>query len=178
MRKINWKYQWINEELCFDEIPYYFIYESAKKVMNRVNAQSVHIVRDEINYEAYIRDGNQELISYNKIMTITKEQLRTETSGLILEQLKKDLKESVIEILSTKEEMMKIEKEKKEQEERLKQEAADMAAETKRRQEVVELAERIFFSDRGNMYTFKECVEIAENSVNIRNQYLKDGMLL
>lgn len=49
--------------------------------------------------------------------------------------------------------------------------------ELQRRQEVVELAERIFFSDRGNMYTFKECVEIAENSVNIRNQYLKDGKL-
>jgi uncharacterized protein (DUF849 family) len=111
-------------------------------------------------------------------MTITKEQLRTETSGLILEQFQKDLKESVIEILSTREEMMKIEKERQEQEERLKQEAADMAAETKRREEVVELAERIFFSDRGNMYTFKECVEIAENSVQIKKQYLNDGRLL
>lgn len=49
--------------------------------------------------------------------------------------------------------------------------------ELQRRQDVVELAERIFFSDRGNMYIFKECVEIAENSVNIRNQYLKDGKL-
>jgi hypothetical protein len=49
--------------------------------------------------------------------------------------------------------------------------------ELQRRKEVVELAERIFFSDRGNMYTFKECVEISENSVNIRNQYLKDGKL-
>lgn len=49
--------------------------------------------------------------------------------------------------------------------------------ETKRRKEVVELAERIFFSDRGNMYSFKECVEVAEHSVNIRDQYLKDGKL-
>lgn len=49
--------------------------------------------------------------------------------------------------------------------------------ETKRRQEVVELAEMIFFSDRGNMYSFKECVEVAEHSVNIRNQYLKEGKL-
>lgn len=49
--------------------------------------------------------------------------------------------------------------------------------ELQRRKEVVELAERIFFSDRGNICTFKECVEIAENSVNIRNQYLKDGKL-
>lgn len=49
--------------------------------------------------------------------------------------------------------------------------------ELQRRQEVVELAERIFFSDRGNIYSFKECVEIAEYSVNIRNQYLNDGKL-
>ena len=49
--------------------------------------------------------------------------------------------------------------------------------ELQRRQEVVELADRIFFSDRGNMYSFKECVEIAEHSVNIRDQYLKDGKL-
>lgn len=49
--------------------------------------------------------------------------------------------------------------------------------ELQRRQEVVELAERIFFSDRGNTYSFKECVEVAEHSVNIRNQYLKDGKL-
>lgn len=49
--------------------------------------------------------------------------------------------------------------------------------ELQRRQEVVELAERIFFSDRGSMYSFKECVEVAEHSVNIRNQYLKDGKL-
>jgi hypothetical protein len=49
--------------------------------------------------------------------------------------------------------------------------------ELQRRQEVVELADRIFFSDRGNIYSFKECVEIAEYSVNIRNQYLNDGKL-
>jgi AAA+ ATPase superfamily predicted ATPase len=49
--------------------------------------------------------------------------------------------------------------------------------ELQRRQEVVELADRIFFSDRGNIYCFKECVEIAEYSVNIRNQYLNDGKL-
>ena len=58
-----------------------------------------------------------------------------------------------------------------------KADSKEAKSETKRRQEVVELAERIFFSDRGNIYTFKECVEIAENSVNIRNQYLKDGKL-
>ena len=55
--------------------------------------------------------------------------------------------------------------------------AIEEEKELHRRQEVVELAERIFFSDRGDMYTFKECVEIAENSVNIRNQYLKEGKL-
>lgn len=49
--------------------------------------------------------------------------------------------------------------------------------ELQRRQEVVELAERIFFSDRGSMYSFKECIEVAEHSVNIRNQYLNDGKL-
>lgn len=49
--------------------------------------------------------------------------------------------------------------------------------ELQRRQEVVELADRIFFSDRGNIYSFKECVEIAEYSVNIRNQYLNEGKL-
>ena len=49
--------------------------------------------------------------------------------------------------------------------------------ELQRRQEVVELAERIFFSDRGNMYSFKECVEVAEHSVNIRKQYLNEGKL-
>ena len=55
--------------------------------------------------------------------------------------------------------------------------AIEEEKELHRRQEVVELAERIFFSDRGDMYTVKECVEIAENSVNIRNQYLKEGKL-
>lgn len=49
--------------------------------------------------------------------------------------------------------------------------------ELQRRQKVVELADRIFFSDRGNIYSFKECVEIAEYSVNIRNQYLNEGKL-
>ena len=49
--------------------------------------------------------------------------------------------------------------------------------ELQRRKEVVELAERIFFSNRGNTYSFKECVEVAEHSVNIRIQYLKDGKL-
>jgi hypothetical protein len=49
--------------------------------------------------------------------------------------------------------------------------------ELQRRQYVVELAERIFFSDRGNIYSFKECVEIAEYSVSIRNQYLNEGKL-
>jgi hypothetical protein len=54
---------------------------------------------------------------------------------------------------------------------------AEERQELQRRQEVVELAERIFFSDRGNMYSFKECIEVAEHSVNIKNQYLNDGKL-
>lgn len=45
------------------------------------------------------------------------------------------------------------------------------------RQTVVELAERIFLSNRGNTYSFKECVEVAEHSMNIRKQYLKEGKL-
>ena len=55
--------------------------------------------------------------------------------------------------------------------------AKEERQELQRRQEVVELAEMIFFSDRGNKYSFKECVEVAEHSVNIRNQYLKEGKL-
>lgn len=46
-----------------------------------------------------------------------------------------------------------------------------------RRQEVVELADRIFFSERGNRYSFKECIEVAEHSVNMIKQYLKEGKL-
>lgn len=46
-----------------------------------------------------------------------------------------------------------------------------------RRQEVVELADRIFFSERGSAYSFKECIEVAEHSVNVINQYLKEGKL-
>lgn len=57
------------------------------------------------------------------------------------------------------------------------EEAREENQELQRRQEVVELAERIFFSDRGSMYSFKECIEVAEHSVNIRNQYLKEGKL-
>jgi hypothetical protein len=57
------------------------------------------------------------------------------------------------------------------------EDAKDENQELQRRQEVVELAEMIFFSDRGNKYSFKECVEVAEHSVNIRNQYLKEGKL-
>ena len=50
-------------------------------------------------------------------------------------------------------------------------------AELQRRQEVVELADRIFFSERGNMFSFKECIEVAEHSVNVISQYLKEGKL-
>lgn len=49
--------------------------------------------------------------------------------------------------------------------------------ELQRRQEVAELADRIFFSKRGSAYSFKECIEVAEHSVNMINQYLKDGKL-
>ena len=49
--------------------------------------------------------------------------------------------------------------------------------ELQRRQEVVELADRIFFSERGSVYSFKECIEVAEHSVNVINQYLKEGKL-
>ena len=50
-------------------------------------------------------------------------------------------------------------------------------AELQRRQEVVALADRIFFSERGSAYSFKECIEVAEHSVNMINQYLKEGKL-
>lgn len=50
-------------------------------------------------------------------------------------------------------------------------------AELQRRQEVVELADRIFFSERGSAYSFKECIEVAEYSVNVTKQYLKEGKL-
>lgn len=46
-----------------------------------------------------------------------------------------------------------------------------------RRKEVVKLADRIFFSERGSAYSFKECIEVAEHSVNMINQYLKEGKL-
>ncbi len=49
--------------------------------------------------------------------------------------------------------------------------------ELQRRQEVVELADRIFFSERGSAYSFKDCIEVAEYSVNMINQYLKEGKL-
>lgn len=49
--------------------------------------------------------------------------------------------------------------------------------ELQRRQEVVELADRIFFSERGSAYSFKECIEVAEHSVNMINQYLNEGKL-
>lgn len=49
--------------------------------------------------------------------------------------------------------------------------------ELQRRQEVVELADRIFFSERGSAYSFKDCIEVAEHSVNMINQYLKEGKL-
>lgn len=50
-------------------------------------------------------------------------------------------------------------------------------AELQRRQEVVELADRIFFSERCSAYSFKDCIEVAEHSVNMINQYLKEGKL-
>lgn len=50
-------------------------------------------------------------------------------------------------------------------------------SELQRRKEVVELADRIFFSERGSVYSFKECIEVAEHSVNMINQYLKEGKL-
>lgn len=49
--------------------------------------------------------------------------------------------------------------------------------ELQRRKEVVELADRIFFSERGSAYSFKDCIEVAEHSVNMINQYLKEGNL-
>lgn len=49
--------------------------------------------------------------------------------------------------------------------------------ELQRRQEVVELADRIFFSERGSAYSFKDCIEVAEHSVNMIKQYLKEGKL-
>lgn len=49
--------------------------------------------------------------------------------------------------------------------------------EIQRRLEVVELADRIFFSERGSAYSFKDCIEVAEHSVNMINQYLKEGKL-
>jgi hypothetical protein len=61
------------------------------------------------------------------------------------------------------------------------QKIAEIADEEKqelqRRQEVVELADRIFFSERGSAYSFKECIEVAEHSVNMIKQYLKEGKL-
>lgn len=55
--------------------------------------------------------------------------------------------------------------------------AAEREKELQRRQEVVELADRIFFSERGSAYSFKDCIEVAEHSVNMINQYLKEGKL-
>jgi hypothetical protein len=55
--------------------------------------------------------------------------------------------------------------------------AAEREKDLQRRQEVVELADRIFFSERGSAYSFKECIEVAEHSVNMINQYLKEGKL-
>ena len=55
--------------------------------------------------------------------------------------------------------------------------AAEREKELQRRQEVVELADRIFFSERGSAYSFKDCIEVAEYSVNMINQYLKEGKL-
>lgn len=61
------------------------------------------------------------------------------------------------------------------------QKITDIADEEKqelqRRQEVVELADRIFFSERGSAYSFKDYIEVAEHSVNMINQYLKEGKL-
>jgi hypothetical protein len=71
----------------------------------------------------------------------------------------------------------KMEREIKSQKEMQEAFGIEDEAELQRRQEVVELAERIFFSDRGSMYSFKECIEVAEHSVNMINQYLKEGKL-
>lgn len=59
----------------------------------------------------------------------------------------------------------------------LSEKAAERKKELQRRQEVVELADRIFFSERGSAYSFKECIEVAEHSVNMINQYIKEGKL-
>ena len=55
--------------------------------------------------------------------------------------------------------------------------AAEREQELQRRQEVVKLADRIFFSERGSAYSFKDCIEVAEHSVNMINQYIKEGKL-
>ena len=65
-----------------------------------------------------------------------------------------------------------------ERDERSNREMKEAVEETElqRRQYVVELAERIFLSNRG-INSFKERVKVAERSVNIRKQYLKEGKL-
>lgn len=71
----------------------------------------------------------------------------------------------------------KIEREIKSQKEMQEAVWIEYEAELQRRQEVVELADRIFFSERGNTYSFKECIEVAEYSVNVINKYFKKGKL-
>lgn len=71
----------------------------------------------------------------------------------------------------------KMEREIKSQKEMQESVGIEDEAELQRRQEVVALADRIFFSERGSAYSFKECIEVAEHSVNMINQYLKEGKL-
>lgn len=82
--KFNILYKWIEGELYIRIYDVYdIIYRAAKEMTNRVSGMSINIVRECINYLSDEKEPNY--LSYDEIMAIKKEDLRTELSGLILE---------------------------------------------------------------------------------------------
>lgn len=191
--KFNILYKWIEGELYIRIYDVYdIIYRAAKEMTNRVSGMSINIVREHIGYLSDKKEPNY--LSYDEIMAIKKEDLRTKLSGLILEASQKKLKEISADIFSRREEEIQRERVEAEINEAMRTEAERVASETKRRNEVSKTAEKFMFNDKTvELYInySKNCLQTkektltyseflfrwAEEFVSTREKYLKEGKL-
>lgn len=189
--KFNILYKWIEGELYIRIYDVYdIIYRAAKEMTNRVSGMSINIVRECINYLSDEKEPNYR--SYDEMMAIKKEDLRTELSGLILEAFQKKLKEISADIFSRREEEVQRERVEAEIHEAMRTEAELVASETKRRNEVSKTAEKFMFNNKTvELYInySKNCLQTKEKTLNYseflfrwaeefvstKEKYLKEG---
>lgn len=191
--KFNILYKWIEGKLYIRIYDVYdIIYRAAKEMTNRVSGMSISIVRECISDLSDKKEPDY--LSYDEMMAIKKEDLRTELSGLILEAFQKKLKEISADIFSRREEEIQRERVEAEINEAMRKEAELVASETKRRNEVSKTAEKFMFNNKTvELYInySKNCLQTkektltyseflfrwAEEFVSTREKYLKEGKL-